>query len=106
MTSPIRSGGMFGLRRSNSRTTLTAMSSARVFQKAPLGPARPNAVRTPSTKTTSRSSRLTRLSLRRDFLQFLEARAQILELPAVRSQRLAMELDDHDTAGRREPSLP
>ena len=29
-------------------------------QKKPLGPARPNAVRTPSTKTTSRSSRTPR----------------------------------------------
>jgi hypothetical protein len=36
-------------RRSSSRTTLTAMSSARVRQKMPFGPARPNAVRTPST---------------------------------------------------------
>src|SRR5438874_1041268 len=33
MTSPIRSGAIFGLRRISSRTTLTAMSSARVFQK-------------------------------------------------------------------------
>ena len=33
------------------------MSSARVFQKKPFGPARPKAVRTPSTYTTSRSSR-------------------------------------------------
>ena len=39
------------------------MSSARVRQKRPFGPARPNAVRTPSTKTTSRSSRPTRESL-------------------------------------------
>ena len=32
-----------GLRRSSSRTTLTPMSSARVRQKTPFGPARPNA---------------------------------------------------------------
>ena len=50
-TSPMRSGGSAGFRRSSSRTTLTAMSSARVRQKTPFGPARPNAVRTPSTKT-------------------------------------------------------
>ena len=43
-------GGSCGFRRSSSRTTLTAMSSARVRQKTPFGPARPNAVRTPSTK--------------------------------------------------------
>src|SRR5687768_5239729 len=56
----MRSGGSPEFRRSNSRTTFTAMSSARVFQKNPLGPARPNAVRRPSTYTTSRSSRPTR----------------------------------------------
>ena len=55
-TSPMRSGGRPGFRRSSSRTTLTAMSSARVRQKMPFEPARPNTVRTPSTKTTSRSS--------------------------------------------------
>ena len=48
-TSSIRSGGSWGLRRSSSRTALTAMSSARVFAKKPSGVARPNAVRTPST---------------------------------------------------------
>jgi hypothetical protein len=48
-TSSMRSGGSVGLRRSSSRTTLTPMSSARVRQKTPFGPARPNAVRTPST---------------------------------------------------------
>ena len=57
-TSPIRSGGISGLRRSSSRTTLTPMSSARVRQNRPFGPAFPNAVRTPSTKKTSRSSRI------------------------------------------------
>ena len=56
-TSPIRSGGASGFRRRSSRTTLTPMSSARVFQKRPPGPALPNAVRTPSTYTTSCSSR-------------------------------------------------
>ena len=60
ITSPIRSPGTDGLRRSSSRTTLTAMSSARVRQKTPFAPARPNAVRTPSTNTTSLSSRATR----------------------------------------------
>src|SRR3954447_3276631 len=54
MTSPIRSGSSCGFRRSSSRTAFTPMSSARVRQKMPLSPARPNAVRTPSTKTTSR----------------------------------------------------
>jgi len=49
ITSPIRSGGIPGFRRSSSRTTFTAMSSARVDQNIPLGPAFPNAVRTPST---------------------------------------------------------
>ena len=44
------------LRRSSSRTTFTAMSSPRVLQKIPCAPARPNAVRTPSTYTTSRRS--------------------------------------------------
>jgi hypothetical protein len=48
-TSSIRSGGTCGFRRSSSRTTLTAMSSARVRQKIPFGPARPNTVRKPST---------------------------------------------------------
>ena len=38
ITSPIRSGGSDGFRRSSSRTTFTAMSSARVFQKNPFGP--------------------------------------------------------------------
>ena len=56
-TSPIRSAGASGFRRRSSRTTLTPMSSARVFQKWPPGPALPNAVRTPSTYTTSCSSR-------------------------------------------------
>ena len=58
-TSPIRSGGACGLRRSSSRNALTAMSSARVCQKRPPGPALPKAVRTPSTKTTSLRSRAT-----------------------------------------------
>src|SRR6266550_2296940 len=92
MTSPIRSGGSFGFRRSNSRTTLTAMSSARVFQKTPCGPARPKAVRTPSTNTTSRRSILT--SLRGGF----ELLAQVLELPAVRCERVAVELDQERAA--------
>ena len=56
ITSPMRSGGISGLRRSSSRTALTAMSSARVRQYWPLGPALPNGVRTPSTKKTSRTS--------------------------------------------------
>ena len=58
-TSPIRSGGICGFRRMSSRTALTAMSSARVRQNCPFGPALPNGVRTPSTKKTSRSSRMT-----------------------------------------------
>ena len=57
ITSPTRSGSIAGFRRSSSRTALTAMSSARVCQKRPDGPALPKAVRTPSTNTTSRSSR-------------------------------------------------
>src|SRR4051812_37915513 len=93
MTSPIRSGGTFGFRRSSSRTTLTAMSSARVLQKMPWGPARPKAVRTPSTNTTSRRS--TAASLRRGF----ELLAQVLELPAVRSERLPVVLDEERAAG-------
>src|SRR6267378_4844699 len=92
MTSPIRSGAIFGLRRISSRTTLTAMSSARVFQKMPCGPARPKAVRTPSTNTTSRRSIST--SLRRGF----ELLAQVLELPAVRRERVSMELDQERAA--------
>ncbi len=47
-TSPIRSGGISGLRRSSSRTALTPMSSARVRQYWPFGPGlaerRPHAV--------------------------------------------------------------
>src|SRR5207237_4450113 len=93
MTSPIRSGGMAGFRRSSSRTILTAMSSARVFQKIPCGPARPNAVRTPSTNTTSRRSMAA--TLRGVF----QLGAQVLELPAVRRQRLAVELEQHRAAG-------
>src|SRR5919197_1825026 len=100
MTSPIRSGGICGLRRRSSRTTLTAMSSARVFQNIPFGPARPNGVRTPSTNTTSRRLRGTELSLRGDFLLLFELRAEVFELPAVRRQRLAVELDHDDTARR------
>src|SRR3954454_11310562 len=57
-TSPIRSGGIPGLRRKSSRTALTPMSSARVRQYWPLGPALPNGVRKPSTKKTSRASRI------------------------------------------------
>jgi hypothetical protein len=49
-TSSIRSGGSAAFRRRSSRTSLTAMSSARVCQKTPLGPARPKALRTPSMK--------------------------------------------------------
>src|SRR6266480_1742464 len=93
MTSPICSTGMFGFRRISSRTTLTAMSSARVFQKMPCGPARPNAVRTPSTNTTSRRS--TDRTLRRVF----ELSAEVFELPAVCRQRLAVELDQDRAAG-------
>src|SRR3989442_8345069 len=92
MTSAIRSGGTSGFRRSNSRTTLTAMSSARVFQKMPCGPARPKAVRTPSTNTTSRRSIAT--SLRRGF----ELLAKVFELPAVRRERVAMELNQECAA--------
>jgi len=47
------SGFTSGLRRSSSRMTFTTMSSARVSQKKPFSPALPNAVRTPSTTTTS-----------------------------------------------------
>src|SRR5690349_10550202 len=57
-TSPIRSGGISGLRRSSSRTTFTPMSSARVRQNWPFGPALPNAVRRPSTKKTSCAARI------------------------------------------------
>src|SRR5262249_12901145 len=86
MTSPIRSTGICGLRRMSSRTTLTAMSSARVFQKMPCGPARPNAVRPPSTNPTARRS-MTAMLFRR-----LELGAEVLELPAVRLVRLALVL--------------
>src|SRR5262245_5605508 len=94
MTSPIRSTGTFGLRRISSRTTLTAMSSARVFQKMPCGPARPNAVRTPSTNTTSRRSmrRTLRCGLR------FELDAEVLELPAVGRKRLSVVLQQHRPA--------
>src|SRR5262249_62198571 len=71
----------------------TAMSSARVFQKMPCGPARPNAVRTPSTNTTSRRS-MTAMLFRR-----LELGAEVLELPAVRLVRLALVLQ-HDPPAR------
>ena len=54
-----------GLRRSSSRTAFTAMSSARVRQNCPFGPALPNGVRTPSTKKTSRASRMTGQSITR-----------------------------------------
>src|SRR5437870_12315483 len=101
MTSPIRSGAICGFRRRSSRTTLTAMSSARVLQNIPFGPARPNAVRTPSTKTTSRRFRATQLSLRGGFLPLFELRAEVFELPAVRREGLAVELD-HDDAARRD----
>ena len=62
-TSPTRSGGRSGLRRSSSRMTRTTRSSARVWAYRPLGPALPNGVRTPSTKTTSRAVRGTCASL-------------------------------------------
>src|SRR5919204_3893141 len=94
MTSPIRSTGIPGLRRMSSRTTLTAMSSARVFQKIPWGPARPNAVRTPSTKTTSRRSMR---SILRRALRF-ELAAEILQLPAVGGVRFALVLEQHRPA--------
>src|SRR5947208_10756511 len=102
ITSPMRSGGIPGLRRSSSRTTFTAMSSARVRQNIPFGPARPNAVRTPSTKTTSRSARDIDSSLRRGFCALLEPASQILQLPAVGDKRLSVELDQDDAAGRHE----
>src|SRR5438874_11908136 len=102
ITSPMRPGGSWGLRRRSSRTTLTAMSSARVFQKIPSGPARPNAVRTPSMNTTSRRSM--RSSLCSSSFRF-ELFAEVLELPAVRGERLAAELDQHGAAGRDQPAL-
>ncbi len=52
-TSSTRSGGSDGLRRMRSRMHLMTRSSARVSAYWPL--ALPNGVRTPSTKTTSRS---------------------------------------------------
>ena len=57
-TSSTRSGGSDGLRRISSRMHLMTRSSARVSAYWPL--ALPNGVRTPSTKTTSRSCRGTR----------------------------------------------
>ena len=54
-TSSTRSGGSDGLRRISSRMHLMTRSSARVSAYWPL--ALPNGVRTPSTKTTSRSCR-------------------------------------------------
>src|SRR4051812_46589505 len=54
-TSSTRSGGSCGLRRSSSRMQRMTRSSARVLAYMP--PALPNGVRTPSTKTTSRTSR-------------------------------------------------
>src|SRR3954471_18044046 len=57
-TSSTRSGGRPGLRRISSRMHLTTRSSARVSAYWPF--ALPNGVRTPSTKTTSRSCRGTR----------------------------------------------
>src|SRR6266542_1706149 len=95
MTSPIRSGGTAGLRRNRSRTTLTAMSSARVFQKIPCGPARPNAVRTPSTNTTSRRSIKATLRCGCGFELF----AQVFELPAVGGHRLAAVLQQDRATG-------
>ena len=56
-TSSTRSGGSDGLRRTSSRMHRMTMSSARVSAYMPLGPALPNGVRTPSTKTTSRTAR-------------------------------------------------
>ena len=56
-TSSTRSGGSSGLRRSSSRMQRTTRSSARVSAYMPFGPALPNGVRTPSTKTTSRNER-------------------------------------------------
>ncbi len=57
-TSSIRSGGSPGCRRSSSRITATTMSSERVCAYIPCGPALPNGVRAPSTKTTSRIERV------------------------------------------------
>src|SRR4051812_5213885 len=54
-TSSTRSGGSCGLRRISSRMQRITRSSARVSAYMP--PALPNGVRTPSTKTTSRTSR-------------------------------------------------
>src|SRR4051812_36989448 len=92
MTSPMLSGGISGFRRNSSRTAFTAMSSARVLQKMPCGPARPNAVRTPSTNTTSRRCIFTSLC------RVFELLAQVLELPAVRSERVSVELDQERAA--------
>src|SRR5690606_10302050 len=52
----MRSPGTCGLRSISPMVALTARSSARVFQYMPFSPARPNGVRTPSTKKTSEMS--------------------------------------------------
>src|SRR5690606_1232928 len=49
----MRSPGTCGLRSISPMVALTARSSARVFQYMPFSPARPNGVRTPSTKKMS-----------------------------------------------------
>ncbi len=90
ITSPMRSGGTDGLRRSSSRTTLTAMSSARVFQNRPLGPALPNAVRTPSMKTTSLRSRPMSTRI---------ARSHLTDAPA------CVTMVHWEAGGRRRPSF-
>src|SRR3954452_18540048 len=98
MTSPIRSGSSCRFRRSSSLTALTPMSSARVRQKTPFSPARPNAVRTPSTKTTSRPEAMSAsLRGRRVSSELLAELGQVLAVGLV---HLAAVLDECEARHR------
>src|SRR5438874_13603431 len=88
--------------------TQTARSSARSSKR------NASTVRTQSLRTPPENlyvtewlapAGVTRSSRRAELAPLLQACAKLLELPAIRRKRFAVELDDHAPAGRDEPSL-
>src|SRR2546423_13876599 len=87
--------------------TQTARSSAR-NPKRNASTVRTRSLRTPPETCTSQNGSpagVTRSSRRAELAPLLQACAKLLELPAIRRKRFAVELDDHAPAGRDEPSL-
>ena len=89
MTSPIRSGGELRVAPQQLAHDLDGHVVGARRQKTPCGPARPNAVRDAVDEHD-----LPTLPRRRVYAaRFSSSAAQVLELPAVRRERLAVELD-------------